>query len=85
MKPFYCIVFFFLSWVVCAQNVKVLNKITQEPIFGVAIYNIDKSKSQVTNFRGDASLSEFQDNEVIYFKHLLTIFFSFGTISVTYV
>jgi hemoglobin/transferrin/lactoferrin receptor protein len=70
MKAFYSLFFLFLPWVISAQNVKVLNKITQEPIFGVAIYNIDKSKSQVTNFRGEASLSEFQDNEVIYFKHL---------------
>ncbi|WP_158846725.1 TonB-dependent receptor plug domain-containing protein [Algibacter sp. L1A34] len=70
MKFFYSIFFFFLIWASCAQNVKVLNKRTQEPIFGVAIYNVDKSKSEVTNFRGEASLSEFQDTEVIYFKHL---------------
>lgn len=53
-----------------AQNIKVLNKITNEPIFGVAIYNIDKSKSVVTNFIGEADLSEFTDAEIIYFKHL---------------
>ncbi|GAL81197.1 TonB-dependent receptor [Algibacter lectus] len=47
-----------------------LNKTTQEPIFGVAIYNVDKSKSEITNFRGEASLSEFDEGEVIYFKHL---------------
>lgn len=70
MKAFYCIILFFLTCAISAQNVKVLNKLTQEPIFGVAIYNIDKSKSEVTNFRGEASLDVFKDNEKIYFKHL---------------
>ncbi|WP_298531520.1 TonB-dependent siderophore receptor [uncultured Algibacter sp.] len=53
-----------------AQNIKVLNSITKEPIFGVAIYNLDKSKSEVSNFRGEVELSQFLDDEVIYFKHL---------------
>lgn len=70
MKPFYSIFFFLFTWAVCAQNVKVLNEITKEPIFGVAIYNVDKSKSVVTNFMGEATLSQFKDTEVIYFKHL---------------
>ena len=70
MKFFYSIFLLFFSWSVCAQQVKVLNKVTQEPIFGVAIYNIDKSKSVITNFRGEASLQAFADAEMIYFKHL---------------
>ena len=53
-----------------AQNIKVLNKATNEPIFGVAIYNIDKSKSVVTNFMGEANLDAFSDTETIYLKHL---------------
>ena len=53
-----------------AQNIKVLNSISKEPIFGVAIYNLDKSKSVITNFRGEAELNQFFDDEVIYFKHL---------------
>ena len=71
MKSFY-VVFFLLigSTLLHAQNVKVLNLITKEPIFGVAIYNVDKSKSVVTNFRGEAELNEFSDTEIIYFKHL---------------
>ncbi|WP_159018900.1 TonB-dependent receptor plug domain-containing protein [Algibacter sp. L3A6] len=70
MKSFYIIFFILFTCVSFAQNVKVLNKTTQEPIFGVAIYNVDKSKSEITNFRGEASLSEFDEGEVIYFKHL---------------
>ena len=33
-------------------------------------YNVDKSKSIVTNFRGEADIIEFSDTEFIYFKHL---------------
>lgn len=71
MKSFYFIFLFLLVSVsLQAQNIKVLNKITQEPIFGVAIYNVDKSKSTVTNFRGEAELNVFSETEIIYFKHL---------------
>ncbi|MFL1012455.1 TonB-dependent receptor plug domain-containing protein [Flavisericum labens] len=61
---------FLISISFYAQNIKVLNSATKEPIFGVAIYNIDKSKSVITNFRGEAQLDEFLNTEVIYFKHL---------------
>ena len=71
MKFFYSIFFFLLvSISSLAQNIKVFSELTKEPIFGVAIYNIDKSKSVITNFRGEADISEFSDTEIIYFKHL---------------
>ncbi|MDG1730814.1 MAG: TonB-dependent receptor [Algibacter sp.] len=71
MKALYLFSLFILASTFShAQNIKVLNKITKEPIFGVAIYNVDKSKSVVTNFRGEADLNKFSDTEVIYFKHL---------------
>ncbi len=70
MKFLYIIPLFFLGISAQAQNIKVLNKITKEPIFGVAIYNVDKSKSEVTNFIGEANLDKFSETEVIYFKHL---------------
>ena len=71
MKTLYFI-FFFLIVSICvqAQNIKVLNKVTKESVFGVAIYNGDKSKSVITNFRGEADISDFLDEEIIYFKHL---------------
>ncbi|WP_298340405.1 TonB-dependent receptor [uncultured Algibacter sp.] len=71
MKSPYLTFFFILVAIFMrAQNIKVLNKATKEPIFGVAIYNVDKSRSVVTNFRGEADLSEFKETEIIYFKHL---------------
>lgn len=64
--------FFFLlvSISFYAQNIQVLNSVSQEPIWGVAIYNIDKTKSVITNFRGEANLDVFGPTELIYFKHL---------------
>ncbi len=71
MRSLYFILFFILFSIGSrAQNIKVLNKITKAPIFGVAVYNVDKSKSVITNFRGEADLKEFSDTEIIYFKHL---------------
>ena len=70
MKFLFVVVFFFVAIFLQAQNVKVLNSATYEPIFGVAIYNIDKSKSVITNFIGEANLDEFSNDEDIYFKHL---------------
>ncbi len=71
MKGFYIFSFFFVTSVLLqAQNIKVLNSVTKEPIFGVAIYNVDKSKSEVSNFLGEASLAKFTDTEIIYLKHL---------------
>lgn len=71
MKVFYTFFFFlFASVLLHAQNIRVLNSVTKEPIFGVAIYNVDKSKSEVTNFLGEASLAKFTDTEIIYLKHL---------------
>lgn len=71
MKFYLPFFLFFLAFLnIQAQNIKVLNSVTKEPIIGVAIYNIDKSKSIITNFRGEADISEFSNTEDIYLKHL---------------
>ncbi|GAA4803540.1 TonB-dependent receptor plug domain-containing protein [Litoribaculum gwangyangense] len=71
MKSFLAFTFFlFVFKSSQCQNIKVLNAQTKEPLFGVAIYNVDKSKSVVTNFRGEADLDAFFETEIIYFKHL---------------
>ena len=62
--------FFFVCCSLFSQQVKVLNKLTKEPVFGVAIYNEDKTKSVITNFKGEAHLDKFSDSETIYFQHL---------------
>lgn len=71
MKLCFTIFFLFLaSNILVAQQVKVINKLTEEPVFGVAIYNTDKTKSVITNLNGEANLDKFLDTEIIYFQHL---------------
>ncbi|WP_241148045.1 TonB-dependent receptor [Lacinutrix jangbogonensis] len=65
-----------MSFYTQAQEIVVLNKNTQEPVVGVAIYNKTKSKSVVSNFNGKVSLDTFESSEIIYFKHLSFELFS---------
>ncbi|WP_299382639.1 TonB-dependent receptor [uncultured Lacinutrix sp.] len=67
---------FCISSLALAQDITVVNKQTQEPIIGVAIYNKTKSKSVVTDFDGKANLDAFKASEVVYFKHLSFKLFS---------
>ncbi|MCM8569517.1 TonB-dependent receptor [Gramella jeungdoensis] len=60
--------FLFVFSVSQAQEIMVLDANTGEPVANVAIYNKDKSKSQITNTLGKADISEFTDTEVIIFK-----------------
>lgn len=53
-----------------SQEIVVLSKESGEPIFNVAIYNKDKSKSTLTNFDGIANISKFSEGEIIFFKHM---------------
>ncbi len=61
---------FLVSFSVSAQTIKVLNKTTNEPVFGVAIYNKDKSKSEITDLNGQANLDAFMATELLYFQHI---------------
>ncbi|AUC83746.1 TonB-dependent receptor domain-containing protein [Lacinutrix sp. Bg11-31] len=64
------LIVFCFSFYTQAQDITVINKQTQEPIIGAAIYNKTKSKSVVTDFNGKANLDTFKASDVIYFKHL---------------
>jgi hemoglobin/transferrin/lactoferrin receptor protein len=64
------LLFLLLTKVVEAQNIKVLNAITEEPIFGVAIFDANKTKSTITNFKGVANLDKFAATDTLYFQHL---------------
>ncbi|RYH76052.1 TonB-dependent receptor [Flavobacteriaceae bacterium 144Ye] len=54
-----------------AQQIQVIEKGTNLPISGVTIYNSDKSKSVITDIDGYTTLSQFDDNETIFFQNLL--------------
>ncbi|WP_177176519.1 TonB-dependent receptor plug domain-containing protein [Hyunsoonleella jejuensis] len=71
MKRHYMLLLFLLLLkVVNAQDIKILNTITEAPIFGVAIFDANKTKSVITNFKGVANISKFALTDTLYFQHL---------------
>ncbi|MDB4291951.1 TonB-dependent receptor [Maribacter sp.] len=59
-----------LFQLVSAQEIKVLDGDTREPVVNVAVYNLDKSKTAITDFDGKCDLTIFDRNERITFKHI---------------
>lgn len=53
------------------QSVTVLEKDTNEPVGGVAIYNLKKTKTAVTDINGIADISKFDTDENLYFQSFL--------------
>src|SRR6056300_881346 len=53
-----------------SQIIQVLEENSREPISGSAVYNLDKSKSGITDFDGYVDISDFSDSENIYFQHI---------------
>ncbi len=71
MRLYSGLALFFLFFSVCsAQEITVLDKETGEPVFNVAVFNKDKSKHLLTGFNGEANISGFSSNEVIFFRHV---------------
>ena len=60
-----------LGIIVQAQTVIVKEKASKEPIPGVVLYNLKKTKSVITDIDGKAELNVFSENEVIYFQNFL--------------
>lgn len=61
----------FSSGFVYGQVVTVMEENTKNPISGVAIYNLNKSRYVITDDNGKADISKFEDNERLYFQSLL--------------
>ncbi|WP_034920140.1 TonB-dependent receptor plug domain-containing protein [Gillisia sp. CAL575] len=53
-----------------AQEITILDQVTKNPIGNVAIYNLDKSKSVLSNFDGQADISKFSKEERLIFQHV---------------
>jgi hemoglobin/transferrin/lactoferrin receptor protein len=65
-------VLFMLSLIIGhSQTITVLEEGTNEPVSGVAIFNLKKDRSVITNLAGKASLELFEVNETIYIQNLL--------------
>lgn len=62
--------FFVLGLTLNAQSIKVYNKTSGQPLPDVAVYNEIKSKSAITDFDGVVDISEFSNNEILYFAHV---------------
>ena len=70
IKYFYT---FFVGFFICsvsAQRVVVVDATSLEPIPGVVVYNLVKTKTNISNLDGKASIVHFQSFERIYFRHL---------------
>lgn len=54
-----------------AQTIKVIEAKTKEPISGIAIYNFNKLTYVVTDDLGEADISKFNEEELLYFQNFL--------------
>ena len=70
MRFVFSLILFLVSVVSFSQEIVVLDRETGEPIFNVAVFNKDKSKNILTGFDGEANLSQFSANEVVFFRHI---------------
>lgn len=53
-----------------AQSVKVLDKTTNVPISGVAVFNKSQTKTAITDVDGLVDLDSFSNKEIIFFQHI---------------
>ncbi len=53
-----------------SQKITVFEENSSYPIAGVAVYNQDKSITSLTDFNGIVDISEFANEEIIFFQHL---------------
>lgn len=68
-KIFIGIVLCFLSELLAAQTLKVLHKTDLKPIENLIIYKTDKSKSVLTNSKGEADISIFSETDELEIQH----------------
>ncbi|MGB1312143.1 MAG: TonB-dependent receptor [Bizionia paragorgiae] len=59
-----------LSCLVHGQTIQIVDHDTHEPIAGVAVFNKEKTLSEVSDFNGEVNLSRFNFDDKVYFKHI---------------
>ena len=67
----FSVVLFLFIQMVFSQTITVLEEGTNEPIPGVALYNLKKTKYVITDINGKAKINIFNGREIIYFQNLL--------------
>ena len=70
MRNTLLLAFLFISSLLFAQKIQVVQKATNSPVSDVAVYNEDKSKNGLSDFDGFVDISSFSANEIIYFQHI---------------
>ncbi|WP_209401580.1 TonB-dependent siderophore receptor [Pseudozobellia sp. WGM2] len=70
MNKILLVIVLLLYQLTSAQETRILDADTGEPISNVAIFNSDKSKTAISDIHGLSNLSVFTSNERITFKHL---------------
>ena len=72
-KTYYIIyvLFVIFSANLIAQTITVKEKDTDEPISGVVLYNLKKTKSVITDIDGKVQIDIFDNEETIFFQNLL--------------
>lgn len=71
MKYFYSCFLGFFVWTLAAQKIVIVDETNSEPITGAVVYNLVKTKTNISNFDGEVSVIRFQSFERIYFQHIL--------------
>ncbi|NQX86514.1 MAG: TonB-dependent receptor [Flavobacteriaceae bacterium] len=70
MRSYLSYLFILFSVAVFAQKIKIVSNTTNAPIFGVAVYNDDKSKTGISDLDGMVLLDGFSNHDNITFKHI---------------
>jgi len=63
------LLFIFITTHITGQQITVLNYSTGEPVENVAIYNRNRTKSTLTNQKGIADITIFNEDDSLYFQH----------------
>lgn len=70
MQRIVSIIAFFIFCGAWGQEIIILDQDDHQPIANVIVYNIDKSKTALSDFDGKCDLSQFEENERITFRHI---------------
>ncbi len=63
----FCLCF---SVVLNAQTIRIVDAETSQPVMNVAIFNKDMSTNALSDSEGEANISLFEENEIIFFRHV---------------
>ena len=69
-KFLFFIILSLISFLGFSQEVVIKDGIDRQPLPNVAVYNQDKSKSNISDINGKVNLSIFSTDEIIFFTHL---------------